>query len=152
MTYRILDEPKPHASQRLAVAPFWPLLATMFAGAGPAWLWFLINAHALGSPTRRREAAWAVIGLLGNAAILFSFVGILEAGWLPRASGPYVGVVLTAWKLGVSYKLFNLQNATFHLYEYFGGTLQNGLPGLLVSYFLSRGIRSLGSVSTFLFV
>jgi len=137
--YRIEDEPRPGAWAHLAVRPLWPLFAVMFAGAWLAWPWFAFNAWAVGSPTRRKEILWSLAGFVGLLGLARLFVALGESGSLPPQTWPYLRVVLTLWKLGVSYALFFLQARTFQIYEHYGGPVKNGL--LLVA--LGFYVRSL---------
>jgi len=126
-TYQIMDEPQPGGLSRVAVQPFWPLLAVMFGGAWLSWPWFVLNAIAIGSPTRRRETIIAICGFAGNFVLSIGIGTLLYNGTLPQGVGPYLGLGLIVWKLGISYWLFVLQSHTFGIYEYYGGTVQNGL-------------------------
>jgi hypothetical protein len=47
-------------------------------------------------------------------------------------------IVLTVWKLVVSYLLYGLQSRSFHLYEHFGGTVRNGFALAMVAGFVLR--------------
>lgn len=138
MAYRIQDEPRPGSLAHLAVNPVWPLFAVMFGGAGLSWSWFLVNGAALGSPTRRREIAWAIGGIAGSLALILGIVYLHHQELLGSLGVRYSLVGLTVWKLAVSYWLFTLQNRTFHLYEHFGGRVRNGALVVLVGFFLTR--------------
>jgi hypothetical protein len=141
--YRILDEPRPGALARLAVNPLWPLLAVMFGGTWISWPWFVVNAFAVGSPTRWRETALAAAGFAGTAALFVGLV-LLDARGVFGASGlAYAGVGLVVWKLAVSYWLYVLQGRTFALFEYFHGAARNGVLVVFAGYFLSRRLFDL---------
>jgi hypothetical protein len=137
-TYRIADEPRPGMGAQLAVNPFWPFLATMFAGAWLAWPWFVFNSFAIGSATRTREVLLVVMGFLGIAGFTFVAVVAFNAGVWTRAEAGYVQTGLLVWKLGISYALHIHQNRSFELHEYFGGVSRNGLF-LVVGGFFLRG-------------
>lgn len=132
--YQIIDEPEGGRWPDLPVRSLWPLLASMLVGAGPGWSWFVFNAFAIGSPTRRRDLAW----VLGGLAFLSVLVAALILGWGSIAPGvrPYVGLGLVVPKLGVSYRLYQDQARTEGLFEHFGGTFRNGLPVLAAGMFL----------------
>lgn len=134
--YHIPDEPRPGGLARVTVNPFWPLLCVMFVGAGISWTWFMLNSIAMGSPTRKRELAIAVGGLIGNLVLL---IGVWETydrmGIDGKVILPYLLLVVLVWKLGVSYVLYMLQAGSFGIYEYYGGNVQNGWIGLILAYF-----------------
>ena len=136
MTYRIVDEPQPSPVAQVAVNPLWPLLAVMLGGVWLSWPWFVVNAVALGSPTRRREAGWAAAGVVGATAVVGAVIALIAGGMLPENRAAYGLLALTVWKLWVSYRLYLLQVRTFHLYEYFGGTVRNGILAVLVGFWL----------------
>lgn len=137
MAYRIQDEAAPGGLVRFAVNPFWPLLGVMLGGVWLSWSWLLFNGFAVGSPTRRQEQFWIAGGLLGAFLISFALLWAAAAEILTTtAEFAYAGLALTAWKLGITYVLYLLQSRTIAIYEYYGGTLRNGLPVLLVAAFL----------------
>jgi hypothetical protein len=135
--YRILDEPAPSGLGHLIVHPMWPLLAIMFAGVWLSLPWFVLNAFALGSPTRRKEVVVAVLGPVGMLALSYG-LGVLHE-WLhmPKGAIPYLVVVAIVWKLGVAYWLFAMQKQSFALHEYFGGKVRNGMLVLGAGFLLS---------------
>ena len=51
---------------------------------------------------------------------------------------PYLLLILVVWKLGISYVLYMLQASSFGIYEYYGGTVQNGWIGLILTYIAWR--------------
>lgn len=138
MSYHIEDEPRPGALQTVAVRPFWPLLGVMLGGAWLAWPWFVLNSVAVGSPTLKRELAWAAGGFAGSAVLIFGILHLHLNGLLAEPSLPYALLALTVWKLWVSYRLFVLQSRTFELYEYFGGEVKNGMLVVLAALFFAR--------------
>lgn len=144
--YALPDEPAPGPWSRAVVAPMWPLLAAMFAGSGPAWVWFLINGYAMGSPSLRREVLWAAAGLTGNVAIAAAILFAVGLGVLPEGAAPYALILFTGWKLLISYALFTTQSHTFGLYQAFGGPTRTG-AFVLFALFLLRsraGVPPLG--------
>lgn len=137
-SYRIADEPAPSGLSHLAVNPIWPLFAIMFGGAWLSWPWFVVNAWAMGSPSRRLEAGLAVLGFVGNVLITLLVLVLIGTGTLPEWTVPYLLILFSGWKLGISYWLFVRQGRTFGLFEYYGGKARNGLPVVAVG-FLVRG-------------
>jgi len=135
--YRILDEPAPSGLGHLIVNPMWPLLAIMFAGVWLSLPWFVLNAFALGSPTRRKELVVAVLGPVGLLALSFVVTAIALLLKLPKGAIPYLLVMLTLWKLGVAYWLFDMQQKSFALHQYFGGKVRNGMLVLGAGYLLN---------------
>jgi hypothetical protein len=140
MSYRIPDEPTASGLSTVAVQPFWPLLAVMFGGSWLSWPWFALNAFATGSPTRGRELALAVGGFAGSAVISVGLILLAQREILTASSAPYAVIVLTVWKLVVSYILYMLQNRSFHLYEHFGGGVRNGFAAAMVGGWIGRKI------------
>ncbi len=136
--YHIEDEPLPGPWQRLAVQPFWPLLAMMLAGSWLGLPWFVVNGFAVGSPTRWREAAMAAAGFAGSVALVVLLFVLAGTGVVSSTAVPYAAVGITVWKLVVGYLLFLWQRRSIHLFEHFGGTLANGLPVALVGALLGR--------------
>ena len=141
--YRILDEPTPGRWTHLAVDPLWPLLASMFGGTWLSWSWFVVNGHVIGSPTRWRETALAVLGFAGAAALALLLGWTIGQGWLAPRQGWWGGLAVTLWKMGVSYWLFVLQRRTFDLYAYFGGRSRNGVLVLAAGLFLRGEVLGL---------
>ena len=134
--YRIADEPAPSGLSHLAVNPIWPLFAIMFGGAWLSWPWFVLNAWAMGSPTRLREAGLAALGFAGNVVVTIAFLVIYGMQLLPEWTAPYLLILFSGWKLGISYWLFVRQGRTFGLFEYYGGKARNGLPVVAVGFIL----------------
>lgn len=140
MSYRIADEPTPSGLARLAVNPFWPLLAVMMSGTWLAWPWFALNSFAVGSPTRRRELALVIGGFAGVFALLLVLGTLVHANWLGASGVQYAAIVVTVFKLATSYWLYTLQSRSFHLYEYFGGPVKSGLLALVLGGFARRTV------------
>ena len=137
--YRILDEPRPGGLARFAVDPLWPLFGMMFCGAWFAWLWFVFNGYAVGSPTKRKELLTAVVGFVGLVLLLVVIGNVIALpGW--RSGAPYLGVIFACWKVGISYWLYLLQSRSFALYEYYGGVLRSGVVVIIAGYLLTRAL------------
>jgi hypothetical protein len=134
--YRLADEPRPGTLAKLAVRPLWPLFAVMFAGPWLSWPWFVLNAFAVGSPTRGRELRLAVGGAIGSLVLVVGLALLVRqvaglAAWLS-----YLLTLVVIWQLGITYALYTLQARTFGIYEYYGGIVQNGLPVVFVGFIL----------------
>jgi hypothetical protein len=141
--YRIVDEPRPGGMARVAVDPLWPLFGYMFGGIWLSWLWFAVNSHALGSPTRKQELLLIAGGIGGVGALAVLLGWSMQAGWLSRGDAWWGLLAMTLWKLGVSYWLFAIQRRTFDLYEYFGGRVINGVWVVAAGYFLRPAVAGL---------
>lgn len=124
--YRIPDEPLPGALSRLAVNPLWPLLGLMVGGPWAAWPWFLLNGHALGSPTRLREGLAVLLGLLGTVALVSTILTLDRRGVFTTTTAQLALLLVTLWKIAISYYLYLTQSRSFGLYEYYGGPVRNG--------------------------
>jgi len=137
--YRPIDEPLPSGLAHLTVNPIWPLFAVMFGGPWISWPWFVLNAFAFGSPGRFRDAALAVGGFVATVVLV---VGMLALGALqvvPEGAIPYLFVLVTAFKLGVSYVLYARQAHPFAIHEHFGGPVRSGILGV-VAGMVGRGV------------
>jgi hypothetical protein len=139
-TYRIPDEPKPSGLAHLAVNPVWPFFAHMFGGIWLAWPWFILNGIAVGSPTLVREILAVLGGGVVSVILGFAMLYLHGNEALPTLWVPYLAIGLTVVKLAFSYYLFALQGRTFELFLYFGGTLRNGLPVVILGALLTRRI------------
>jgi hypothetical protein len=139
-TYHIPDEPRPIALSRFAVQPFWPLFGAMFGGSWLSWPWFVFNGFAIGSPTRNKELLLALVGFAGNFILKIGFGVLLTAELLPEVLAPYLYLVILVWRLAISYWLYVLQSQSFGIYEYYGGTVQNGVFILVLGYFVGRSL------------
>jgi hypothetical protein len=141
--YRIVDEPQPGALQRLAVNPLWPLFGYMFGGSLLAWLWFGVNGQAVGSPTRRRELFLIAVGFAGTVVLALVLGYAVQAAWITKSDMWWGLLIITLWKLGVTYWLYALQARTFELFQYFGGQAHSGVWVVAAAYFLRPGIAGL---------
>ncbi len=128
---------RPGAFAAWAVRPIWPLFAVMFGGAWFSWPWFLWNSFAVGSPSRGKEIAWVVAGVVGSLGMVFALDWAYRSGVISGTALPYAFLALVVWRLAVSYRLFQLQERTIELFEYYGGAVKNGVFVLLAgSFFL----------------
>lgn len=135
--YRIADEPDSGALAGLAVSPLWPFISVMFCGAWLSWGWFVVNAFAVGSPTRWRESLLVIGGLTGSVLLLAAIVMADRSGLIAADYLKYLFLSLVVWKLGVTYALYSLQSHTIELFEYYGGRLRNGLIVVVAAYLLA---------------
>ncbi|MGH6927657.1 MAG: hypothetical protein ACREEV_05000 [Dongiaceae bacterium] len=121
--YRIIDEPAPSALSRLAVNPFWIMLAGMLLSRWQAFaiIWFVVNSFALNSATKGKEICWAagalVLALAGREPLqrlLDEQIGraALIAWW------PYVHIVVIAMLLTAMYRLYLYQFGSYQLFRY----------------------------------
>ena len=145
--YRILDEPRPGALSKAAVRPFWPLLACMVGGPWIGWPWFVVNSLAVGGVKRVPTIVTAIVGMLGAAGIVVAFATALQGG-LGRMAQNFWLLGLVVWKLGIAYVLYLLQHRDVELFEYYRGTVRNGLFVVIAAYFLEP--KLMGVLSTFL--
>lgn len=138
--YRPIDEPTASPISDWSVKPLWPLLALMLAGPWLAWPWFAFNAIATGSPTKVKEIAACVAGLLLPVLLLFLVTLGHESGLYSLAVARYLAIAVSVARLGVGYYVYNEQSRTFALHEYFGGRVRNGFGVFLAGMLLARRI------------
>lgn len=139
--YQIIDEPLPGSLGKMIVNPFWPLLGQMLGGAWLSWPWFLLNSHALGSATRKRETTLLAIAVAGTVVLSFLVAATAPSGQAFKPFG-YALLGLRAFKLVMAYQLFIAQRRTFQIYETFGGTGRNAGAIVAVGYMLRQVIFS----------
>ena len=120
------------------VNPIWPLLATMLGGVWMGWTWFAINAVALEGERRSRQFAALAVGVVVLSVAAIATAVLHGKGTLEEAHLKYVGILLTAGKLAVAYQLVLWQRRECQLFEYYGGSLRNGM-WLALSGILLRG-------------
>lgn len=121
---------------RIVVDPMWPLFGFMFGGAWLGWCWFILNAQAVGSPTRKKELLLVICGLGVTIALALLFGWLFMSNVLPREFAWTAELAVTLWKLGVTYWLYELQRRSFDLYRYFGGTIRSGFVVVLLGFFM----------------
>lgn len=144
LLYRIVDEPVPTRVSRLAVRPLWPWLTLALGGAWAGLPWFVVNTFALGSPTRKKELALAILLPFFTLA-LFSLL-ILIAMQLPKGALPYLIIPVHFLKLVAGYLLLTWQSRAFQLHEHFDGEVRNGMylmiAATLVRSYVLDGLKS----------
>ena len=150
MNYRIEDEPRPGGLAQWVVDPLWPLFAIMFGGAALSWGWFVWNGFAVGSPTKNRELALAIGGLVGSFVLILTIAFLANGQILGTLGIQYALVGLTVWKLGISYWLYMLQGRSFHLYQYFGGTVKSGFMLAFIGGYFFRKLLAESGLGDFL--
>ncbi len=137
MAYTIPDEPSPSAFTRFVVEPTGPLLATMLCGAWLAWPWFMWNAIALGSPTRRKEIAMCCAAIAGTAVLAMIVLALLDAGIIESTTEiRLAALAIASWKLGMAYAVCRVQTRASEVYRYYGGVERATLPILLAGFYL----------------
>ena len=146
-TYRLTDEPEPSALSRWAVRPLHPMLGLMLGGGWIAWPWFVLNAYALGSPTRRREAAIAAGAALVSVGYALTVMLLVESELLPVRVARYLVIGLVALKLGAGYWIHVLQQRTFGIFEHFGGRVRD--PRILIGIALMVRLFVLSELTDF---
>lgn len=129
--------------RRFVVRALWPLLALMFCGVWLAWPWALFNEWLLDSDEFRSQVKTVVVGLLGATGLAAVVLALHDAEVFGLREARYAYVVLTAWKLGVSYWLTQRQSPSYRLYEYFGGKPINGAYVFIVGIFLAPTVLGL---------
>lgn len=142
--YRIVDEPKPSVLSHVAVRPFWPLLSLMLSGGWCAYPWFVLNGFAVGSSTRVRESITSLVALLGAAALTAALVFAGGRGWINDSQARYAVLGVTVWKLTFGYIVFNWQERSVHLFEYYGGRLHSGFAALVAALLIRSYVAIAG--------
>ena len=137
MTYQIADEPVETSLRAYVVRPSAPLLAIMVGGAWLSWPWFAFNSFAIGSPTRRKEVSMCVAAVLGTAALAGVFLALWNRDIIESKAAIRIGLhALSSFKLKMAYAICNVQSRTFHVYEYYGGTVRKAYSVLMAGYYL----------------
>ncbi len=135
MSYAIADEPHDTAWKQLVVTPTGPMLAEIVCGSWLSLPWFVVNAIALGSPTRRKEIALCVLQLivtigLGSLLIWADDRDLIESRTLLQLSI----LVIVTWKVGIAYAITRIQTRAYQVYELYGG------PARATTFVLATGI------------
>ncbi len=130
-TYRIADEPIPGKLSRWVVNPLFPLLGGMLGGFAAGLLWFVVNGVGMGSATLKRELALVAGSLVVLVGGVFA-LGLLLSGRQDPTTVKLVVLAFQLVKLVALYALQFTQTRSFALHQYFGGTVANGIPLVLV--------------------
>jgi hypothetical protein len=137
MSYQIADEPIETSLRAYVVRPSVPLLAIMVGGAWLSWPWFAFNAIAMGSPTRRKEIALCAAAFVGTGLLGALVIALIDAGVIPEGMPLRLAVLaIVTFKLTITYYISMVQERTFHVYEYYGGTVRAAGKILTAGYLL----------------
>ena len=138
MTYQIADEPVDSALRDYVVRPSIPLLAIMVAGAWMSWPWFAFNAIAMGSPTRRKEIGLCAAAFAGTAVLAVLLLELVDLGVIqPEGLSLRLAILaIVAFKLTMTYYISVVQERTFHVYQYYGGSVRNASIVLSIAYYI----------------
>lgn len=138
--YRILDEPTPSTLARFAVDPLWPLLAMAMTGTLIGGSWFVFNAFAIGSATRKREAIVLALTFVGMAVTLVGLNTVRLVGGVPLSeAAPYIAIGFRVLRIIPAYLVHAWQSRSYVLFEYLGGTPRRGLWLLIaLNYFFIK--------------
>lgn len=141
MAYHIADEPTETQLSGYVVRPSAPLLAAMVAGAWLSWPWFAFNAIAMGSPTKRREIAACGAAFLGTAVLAAILIALVRGDIIESRMWIRLGLLaIVTFKLAMTYYIASVQNRTFHVYQYYGGTVRMATFVLSLGYLLRSAI------------
>lgn len=130
--YDLADEPERNRFNEWTVRPVFCLLAVMLGGAWLAWPWYAFNSIALGSPTRRKELLWVGAGLVATCVLALGIQWAAESERMSIEMLRYAIITVAIVKLVAMYAIVSLQSRTFHVYEYYGGAIRNGVPLLIL--------------------
>ena len=137
MSYQIADEPHETSLAKYVVRPGVPMMAAMVAGTWLAWPWFAFNAIAMGSPTRRKEIALCVAAVLGTGVLGALVIALARAGVIANGAPLRLALLgIVTFKLTITYYISMVQDRTFHVYEYYGGTVRAAGAILAAGYVL----------------
>jgi len=95
MTYKIIDEPRSTILNRLACNPVWIMFLTLLNPVIGLSI-FAVNSLAIGSPTKYKEWAYVVGGLL--------FFLLCKKVLYPV--NPYFDIALSVIRLSIAYRIF----------------------------------------------
>lgn len=141
--YVILDEPKPSGTAQFALNPMWPMFTLMLINSGVAWVWFIFNSYAQGSPFRRQELSWIGAGVAASFVYVIAMMYAVGAEHLPKFYVPYMMIGLTVLKLVVAYRVYLYQSRSFQLFEYFSQTpVKNGALPFVLLWFLAGKLQA----------
>lgn len=134
--YVLPEEPPESPIARYACASHRIVTAAMLGGNWIGAPWFVFNAYALDSKTRRREIVLAALlpvsTMIAGGALLLA---ILRYG-LPIKYIEYGVLGVLAAKIGVLYQLEKLQSASFETHRALARRSIDGYVGLIAAYVL----------------
>jgi hypothetical protein len=137
MSYQIADEPHETSLGAYVVRPGVPLMAAMVAGSWLSWPWFAFNAIAMGSPTKKKEIALVIAAFVGTAVLGAIVIALVRGGILPDGIPARLAILAIAtFKLGMTYYISTVQERTFHVYQYYGGSVRNAAAVVSLGYYL----------------
>ena len=137
MSYQIADEPTESSLGAYVVRPSVPLLAAMVAGSWLSWPWFAFNAIAMGSPTKKKELLLVAGAFVGTAVLAIVVIALARAGILPPGIPTRLAVLgIVTFKLTMTYYISIVQERTFHVYQYYGGSVRNASIVLSIAYYI----------------
>ncbi len=137
MSYQIADEPHETSLGAYVVRPGVPLMAAMVAGSWLSWPWFAFNAIAMGSPTKKKEIALVIAAFVGTAVLGAIVIALVRGGILPDGIPARLAILAIAtFKLGMTYYISTVQERTFHVYQYYGGSVRNAAAVISLGYYL----------------
>lgn len=140
--YALPDEPKPGTLAQFALNPMWPMFTLMLIGSGAAWLWFVFNSIAQGSPFRRKEFLWIGGGVLVSFGYVFLLMMLVGNGTVPKAAVPYCMIGLTVVKLVVGFRVYLYQVRSFELFQYYSSQpVKNGALPFMVLWFVAGRLK-----------
>jgi hypothetical protein len=137
MSYQIADEPHETSLGAYVVRPGVPLMAAMVAGSWLSWPWFAFNAIAMGSPTKKKEIALVIAAFVGTAVLGAIVIALVRGGILPDGIPARLAILsIATFKLGMTYYISTVQERTFHVYQYYGGSVRNAAAVVSLGYYL----------------
>jgi hypothetical protein len=144
VSYTIPDEPRETSLGHLVVRPSMPLLASMLAGDWLALPWFAFNAHAMGSPTKRKEIALCAVTAIGTTVLASILLYLVRHEILVHPTLIRLALLaIVTWKLTLAYVICTVQSRTFGVYEYYGGTIRSGMYVLGAGFVLRPYVMGL---------
>jgi len=132
--YKIVDEPEPGVLSSITVNPIWPLFGYMFGGSFFSWAWYGANSYAIGSPTKKKKLLGIITGIFLVLVYFFILVMLNALGIIPDGLNKYLRLVVVVIHLTTFYTLYYLQSQPFEIYQYFGGKVNPGFFGVVVSF------------------
>jgi hypothetical protein len=137
MAYQIADEPQATELSQFVVQPSAPLIAAMMCGAWLSWPWFAFNAFAMGSPTKKKELALCGAAFAGTAVLAMILIALVRGEIIESTLWIRIALLaIVTYKLSITYYICSVQSRTFHVYQYYGGTVRAATYVLSLGYML----------------